>query len=100
MINSAVPATLYSSESIPFVYLVAVLGDGTSFTPFSSKVSFESAEITPLGPPLVLLPSLLFQLTLLKNAATEGVSSIRVTTKSETFSGFNLLSIAPLPWNL
>jgi subtilisin family serine protease len=100
VITAAVPGTLYSSKSIPLVYLLAVLGDGTGFSPFSSEVSFESTQITPLGPPLVLFPSLLFQLTLLENSATEGVSSISVTTESETFSGFNLLSIAPLPWNL
>ena len=100
LITFVCPNTILGSSTTPLVYLLAILGESTHFTPRSSEVSFESAHLTPLGPPLVLLPTFLLQLVILKNNPSEGYSNITVTTGTEIFNGYDVITIGLLPWNL
>jgi len=100
LITFVCPNTILGSSNIPLVYLLKILGEGTHFTPRSSEVSFESAHLTPLGPPLVLLPTFLLQLVILKNNPSEGYSNVTVTTGTEKFNGYDVITIGLLPWNL
>jgi subtilisin family serine protease len=100
LITFVFPATLLGSSNIPLPHLLAVIGEGTHFTLVNSKVSFESAHIMPLGPPLVLFPNLLLQLTILESNPSEGYSNITVTTGTEKFNGYDIITIGLLPWNL
>ena len=100
LITFVFPPIILGSRNIPLPYLLAVLGDGTHFTLVNSEVSFESAHLNPLGPPLVLFPTFLLQLVILESRASEGCSNIKVTTETEEFNGYDVITIRPLPWNL
>ena len=94
------PSTILGSSTIPLVYLLAVFGEGSSFIPGTSEVSFESAHLTPLGPPLIFLPSFLLQMVILESNPSEGHSDITVTTETEAANGYDGITIGLLPWNL
>ncbi len=94
------PSTILGSSTIPLVYLLAVFGEGTTFIPGTSEVSFESAHLTPLGPPLIFLPSFLLQMVILESNPSEGHSDITVTTETEAANGYDGITIGLLPWNL
>ena len=97
LITFVFPPTILGSKNIPLPYLLAVLGKGTHFTLVNSEVSFESAHINPLGPPLVLFPTLLLQLVILEKNPSEGYSNITVTTRTERFNGYDVITISSLP---
>ena len=94
------PDTISGSKNIPMIYLLAIFSEGSNFAPFISEVSFESANITPLGSPLVFLPAFLLQMVIVENNPSEGCSNITVTTGTETVNGYDVLTIELLPWNL
>jgi len=100
LISFAFPHTILGSRNLPLIYLLAIFGKDTQFTLFNTQVSFESAHIIPLGPPIVLLPACLFQMVILESNPSEGYSNITVTTVDETVDGYDVLTIGLLPWNL
>jgi len=100
LITFVFPATILGSRNIPLPYLLAVLGEGTHFTPGTSEVSFVSAHLNPLGPPLVLFPTFLLQLVIIERNPSEGYSNITLTTETEVFNGYDLITIRLLPGNL
>jgi len=100
IVTLAFPDTISGSSNIPMIYLLAVFGEGSNFAPFVSEVSFESANITPLGPPLVFPPAFLLQMVIVENNPSEGCSNITVTTGTEVVNGYDVLTIKLLPWNL
>jgi len=100
LITFALPDTILGSINIPLVYLLAVFGEGTNFIPGTSEVSFESAHLSPLGPPLVFLPTFLLQMVILESTPSEGHSDTTVTTGTEAVKGYDGITIGLLPWNL
>jgi subtilisin family serine protease len=100
LISFAFPHTILGSRNLPFIYLLAIFSKDAQFTLFNTQVSFESAHITPLGHPIVLLPACLFQMVILESNPSEGCSNITVTTVDETVDGYDVLTIGLLPWNL
>lgn len=100
LISFAFPHTIPGSRNIPLIYLLAIFSKDAQFTLFNTQVSFESAHITPLGHPIVLLPACLFQMVILESNPSEGCSNITVTTVDETVDGYDVLTIGLLPWNL
>ncbi len=100
LISFAFPHTIPGSRNIPLIYLLAIFSKDAQFTLFNTQVSFESAHITPLGSPIVLLPACLFQMVILESNPSEGYSNITVTTVDETVDGYDVLTIGLLPWNL
>jgi subtilisin family serine protease len=100
LISFAFPHTILGSRNLPFIYLLAIFSKDAQFTLFNTQVSFESAHITPLGHPIVLLPACLFQMVILESNPSEGCSNITVTTVDETVDGYDVLTIGLLSWNL
>ncbi len=100
LITFTLPNTILGSRNIPLIYLLAIFSKDAQFTLFNTQVSFESAHITPLGHPIVLLPACLFQMVILESNPSEGYSNITVTTGDETVAGYDVLTIGLLPWNL
>ena len=100
LITFTFPNTILGSRNIPLIYLLAIFSKDAQFTLFNTHVSFESAHIIPLGPPIVLLPVCLFQMVILESNPSEGYSNITVNTVDETVDGYDVLTIGLLPWNL
>jgi len=100
LITLVFPPAILGSRNIPLVYVVAVFGDSTHFVPGASEVSFESAYLSSLGAPLILLPSFLLQAVILGDNPSEGYSHVTVTTGTEEVNGYDGIIIGLLPWNL
>jgi subtilisin family serine protease len=94
LISFVFPSRIAGSKTMPFAYLLALLGYDTRFLPLFSRVSFSSEYLRPLGPPVVALPRLLLQLVILKPDAPEGFSDITVTTGNEEAEGYDAVYIS------
>jgi subtilisin family serine protease len=93
LVSFVFPGRIAGSNAMPFVYLLALFGHETQFLPLFSRVSFSSAYLSPLGPPVVALPRLLLQLVMLKPDAPEGFSDVTVTTGNEDAEGYHAIYI-------
>jgi subtilisin family serine protease len=93
LVSFVFPGRIAGSNAMPFVYLLALFGYDTRFLPLFSRVSFSSAYLKPVGPPVVALPRLLLQLVMLKPDAPEGFTDITVTTGNEDAEGYDAVYI-------
>lgn len=97
LVSFVFPRRMAGSNTMPFVYLLALFGHDTGFLPLFSRVSFSSAYLSPLGPPVGALPRLLLQLVMLKPDAPEGFIDVTVTTGTEDAEGYDAVYIIR-PW--
>jgi subtilisin family serine protease len=93
LVSFVFPGRIAGSNTMPFVYLLALFGYDTRFLPLFSRVSFSSAYLSPLGPPVVALPRLLLQLVMLKPDAPGGFTDVTVATGNEDAEGYDAVYI-------
>jgi subtilisin family serine protease len=97
VVSEILPPTIRGSRYLPLLYLTAIAGEDTRFSPFS-RVSFDSDQVISLGPPLVAFPRFLLQLVLLHRNPSEESVTVTVTTESDQVKGYGLLSTGLFPW--
>jgi len=98
LVTEVFPPTILGSRYIPLLYLTAIIGEDTGFS-LSSRVSFESAHVIPLGPPIIAFPQFLLQLVMLKKNPPEEFSTVTVTTGTDQVKGYGLFSTGLFPGN-